>query len=106
MRLLERTRKDVWIAPRCETTGALGGVKEGFAPERRLVRGSVIPSTGGVVSRESGLMQPQSMCLLLPMDAGLNVGDGVCLDGGEIRWRCVNVERWSAHVAAQVERIC
>lgn len=105
MRLLERTLKNIEIAPRRVEIGGLGGAAEGFSEERMRVRGSVIPSTGKLVSREMGVLQTRSMCLLMPPDAKISVGDGVGVDGGKVEWRCVNVERWSAHVAAQVERI-
>ena len=80
MRLLERTMKEIVIAPRSVRVDGLGGVCEGFGEGRR-VRGSVIPSTGGLRSRESGLEQSRSMCLLMPKDARIAVGDGVELDG-------------------------
>jgi len=105
MRLFERTLKWIEIAPRSVAADGLGGMVEGFSAARRSVRGSVIPSTGGMVSRESGAAQVGTMCLLLPKDADIAVGDGVGVDGGKVEWRCVNVENWSAHVAAQVERI-
>ena len=106
MRLLERTLKQIDIAPRAVATDALGGVAEGFSAEHRPVRASVIPSTGGLVNRALGVEQVQTMCLLMPLDAGICVGDGVCVDAEEPNWRCVGVQKWSAHVAAQVERIC
>lgn len=106
MRLLERTMKRFEIAPRETVTDALGGVAEGFSAVRRSVRGSVIPSTGGLMDRAAGVERVQTMCLLMPLDVQLQVGDGVCMDGSEVNWRCVSVQRWSAHVAAQVERIC
>ena len=106
MRLLERTLKRIEIAPRAAAKDALGGVAEGFSDEHRAVRASVIPSTGGVYDREAGVVRTQSMCLLMPQDTGIAVGDGVCVDAEKPNWRCVSVQKWSAHVAAQVERIC
>ena len=105
MRLYERTLKWVKIAPRSVKTDALGGVTEEFSPERRAVRASLIPTAGGLKNREAGVEQVQTMCLLLPKDAKLEAGDGVCAEGDEPQWRCVNVEHWSAHIAAQLERI-
>ena len=105
MRLLERTLKWVFIAPRAVTADALGGQVEGFAETRLPVRASVIPSTGGVVSRESGADRTWTMCLLMPADAKIALGDGVCVDGDTPQWRCVDVQRWSAHCAVKVERI-
>ena len=105
MRLLERTLKWIEIAPREVQMDGIGGVAEEFSAQGAQVRGSVIPSTGGVISRQLGVEQTQTMCLLLPADAKISVGDGVGVDGEGIVWRCVSVQRWSAHVAAQVERI-
>lgn len=106
MRLLERTLKRFDIAPREAAMDSLGGVAEGFSGVRRPVRGSVIPSTGGMVDRAAGVERVQTMCLLMPLDVRIDVGDGVCMDAAEPNWRCVSVQRWSAHIAAQVERIC
>lgn len=105
MRLLERTLREVLIAPRQVSTDALGARLEGFSQEKRRVRASVIPSTEGLRAHESGLLRPQTMCLLLAADAQVNVGDGVCIDGEAPEWRCAQVERWSAHLAVRIERI-
>lgn len=104
MRLLERTLRTVRIAPRTVVRDALGGVAEGFSSETKEVRASVIPSTGGLENRETGMREVKTMCLLMPVDAGVDVGDGVCIDEAQPRWRCVDVQRWSAHVAVRVER--
>lgn len=105
MRLLERTLKVVRIAPRVSETDALGGAAERFSARQSAVRGSVIPSTGGLENRATGVQEVQTMCLMLPADAGISPGDGVCVDAESPNWRCVCVQRWSAHVAAQLERI-
>lgn len=105
MRLLERTLKMIYVAPRMCIADGIGGVTEEFEPDGKFVRGSVIPSTGKLASRPMGVRQVQSMCLLLPADAAIRAGDGVGLDSKEIEWRCTDVQRWSAHVAVQVERI-
>ena len=106
MRLYERTLKWISIAPRLVAADGLGGGVEGFSAKRRTVRASVIPSTGGLRDRAAGVERVQTMCLLMPEDAGIEVGDGVCVDSQTPGWRCVSVQRWSAHVAAQLERIC
>ena len=93
------------IAPRAVEADALGGVVEGFSEQRRRVRASVIPSTGGLVNHVTGLREVQSMCLLMPVDAEIAVGDGVCVDAYEPEWRCVEVAQWSAHRAVRVARI-
>ena len=45
-------------------------------------------------------------CLaLMPLDAPIAVGDGVCeTAAGEPEWLCVDVRRWSAHLAASLAR--
>lgn len=106
MRLYERTLQWIEIAPRETVVDVLGGVTEGFSDVHRSVRASVIPSTGGLVDRSVGVQRAQTMCLLLPQDARIDAGDGVCVDSEVPNWRCVGVQRWSAHVAAQMERIC
>lgn len=106
MRFYERTLKWIEIAPRMVLKDAVGGGVEAFSEEHRPVRASVIPSTGGLRDRESGVVRTQTMCLLMPKDAKIDVGDGVCMESGQPQWRCTSVQQWSAHVAAQVERIC
>jgi len=106
MRLLERTLQWIEIAPRKVTTDALGGVSEGFSDVRSAARASVIPSTGGLMDRAAGVERVQTMCLLMPLDARIETGDGVCVESETPNWRCVGVQRWAAHIAAQVERIC
>ena len=105
MRLLERTLRNIEIAPREVCIDALGGVMEAFSARRYPVRASVIPSTGKLADRTSGVERVQTMCLLMPKDARIDPGDGVCVDSAQPDWRCVCVQRWAAHVAAQVERI-
>jgi len=102
MRLLERTLKVVEIAPRMVVEDALGGGVEGFSPDRVSVRASVIPLGGTLEEFASGVRTAKSMCLLMPLDAPVAVGDGVVSDGE--MWRCVEVQKWSAHKAAKVVR--
>ena len=103
MRLLERTLKVVEIAPRAVAEDALGGVAEGFSENRVSVRASVIPLGGSLEEFAAGVRAVKSMCLLMPFDAPVAVGDGVVADGE--MWRCVEVQKWSAHVAAKVTRV-
>ena len=105
MRLLERTLRWVALAPREVTQDGLGGGVEGFSARTTRVRASVIPSDSGVRSAESGVWQSGTMCLLLPLDAKIAPGDGICLDGNVPEWRCVEVQKWSAHQAVQAVRI-
>ena len=83
----------------------LGGVAEGFSRTKLPVRASVIPSTGGIQNHETGRQEVQTLCLLMPLDAPVAVGDGLCVDGDAPLWRCVEVQKWSAHVAVRAERI-
>lgn len=106
MRLYERTLQWIEIAPRVVAADGLGGGVEDFSAERTAVRASVIPSTGGLRDHQAGVGRVQTMCLLMPLDAPVQAGDGVCVDSDQPNWRCTGVQRWSAHVAAQVERIC
>lgn len=105
MRLLERSMKDFFIAPREVSADGLGGVPEGFSPERRRERARVIPSSAGFVNRAAGVEQVQTMLLLIPGESEICVGDGVCLDSAEPQWRCESVQHWTHHVAAQIRRI-
>ena len=100
MRLLERTLKPVQIAPRVVFEDALGGGVEGFSADRLDVRASVIPLGGSLEEFASGVREAKSLCLLMPRDAAVSVGDGVFADGQ--MWRCVEVKKWSAHVAVTV----
>ena len=99
MRLLERTLQTVLIAPQKAKTDALGAAVEGFSDERTEVRARVIPSSGGLEDRASGRRRVQSMCLLMPP------GDGLCIGEERVGWRCVDVQKWSAHLAVQAERL-
>lgn len=102
---MERTLRRIAILPRQIEADALGGAWENFGPAQEFVRGSVIPSTGKLLTRPEGVRQVQTMCLLLPADAPVKVGDAVGVDCESPQWRCVDVQKWSAHVAVQVERI-
>ena len=102
MRLLERTLKVVEIAPRAVVEDVLGGGVEGFSPERVAVRASVIPLGGSLEEFASGVRAVKNMCLLMPADAPVAVGDGILADGE--MWRCVEVQKWTAHKAAKVVR--
>lgn len=105
MRLLERTLSRLYIAPGRTEADALGGVRRVFSEERRSVRASVIPDEGALERSEFGLV-PQKRCLaLMPLDARIAAGDGVAESaGGEPEWLCTDVQRWSAHLAARLER--
>jgi len=58
-----------------------------------------------VECREAGLEQTGQIRLLAPLDARVSVGDGVLLEENGPVWRCVEIERWSAHLALRAERI-
>ena len=78
---------------------------EGFSDERTEVRARVIPSSGGLEDRASGRRRVQSMCLLMPPGAVVAPGDGLCIGEERVGWRCVDVQKWSAHLAVQAERL-
>ena len=105
MRLLERTLQTVLIAPQKAKMDALGAAVEGFSDERTEVRARVIPSSGELEDRASGRRRVQSMCLLMPPGAVVAPGDGLCIGEERVGWRCVDVQKWSAHLAVQAERL-
>ena len=105
MRLLERTLKPVYIAPGLTQNDALGGVRRVFSQERIPARASLIPAEGGIGRREGGLTAERRCLALLPLDAPIAAGDGVAeAASGEPEWLCVDVRRWSAHLAASLVR--
>lgn len=105
MRLLERTLKWVGIAPRAEVRDDLGAALEAFSPNVTRVRASVIPSLCTLDTLEEGLRRAGDVSLLLPADAVIQPGDGLCIDGDAPQWRCTEVQQWSAHVAVKAVRI-
>ena len=107
MRLLERTLRTVWIAPYETHTDGLGAVVEGFSAERIPVRASLIPVKGDVEAHEAGLIQSGEIRLLTPLDTKISVGDGVLPEKDGPVWRCVEIERWSGHLALRaVKTVC
>lgn len=105
MRLLERTLRWVTLSRRMTREDDLGGVTEAFSQDGIRVRASVIPSGINVLESEAGCVKGGSACLLLPLDVQVEPGDGFILDGDEGRWRCTEVQRWSAHQAVRIARI-
>lgn len=103
MRLLERAMREVKIAKRKADIDAIGCVREAFG-EPKSIRACVLPSTEGMENREMGLVQVQSICLLMDKDAAVEPGDGLCLEGETPQWRVKTVRRWREHVAVQAER--
>ena len=104
MRFLERTAKRLRIAPGLTATDALGGVRREFSPERIPVRAAWIPRDGGAEAAEPGRLPNRRAVALMPLDAPIAEGDGVCEGDGAPEWLCVSVQRWSAHLAAELER--
>lgn len=105
MRLLERTLRQVYIAPGIGQTDALGAVTRAFSDERVPVRVSLIPAEGALNRREAGLTADARCLALMPLDAPIVAGDGVCESArGEPEWLCTEVRRWSAHQAASLAR--
>ena len=105
MRLLERTLKRVYIAPALAVTDALGAVSRAFSGERVPVRASLIPQEASLAPGEAGLVKDARCLALMPLDAPIAEGDGVCEGAsGEPEWLCTGVRRWSAHLAASLAR--
>ena len=112
MRLYERTLVRLEIAPHAEQTDALGGVRLSFSPRRIPVRGSLQPDTNTLNHAAStlnfeaqGLRAAQTMRALLPRDAEIAPGDGVCTDGAaQPQWLVLSVEDWTAHKLARLAR--
>ena len=112
MRLYERSLQTLEIAPHAETADALGGVRLGFTARRIPVRGSLQPETHALGYNADTLKQePQGLRLgqrlraILPRDAEIAPGDGVCTDGArEPQWLCLAVENWTAHKLVYLER--
>ena len=106
MRLFERNLSVVYIAKARQVQDEVGGVSRGFETARRAVRASVLPVEGDWVRAEGGMIDGRRLRLLLPLDAGIGPGDGVAMEpGGEVIWLCRDVRRWSAHLAADFERV-
>ncbi len=101
MRLLERKLRTVQIAKRqADSNGA-----EGFSEEKTKVRARIVPVACGLESRKEGLLNAQTICMLLPADCEICAGDGVCTEGDYVQWRCVSAQVWPYHVMAHLERI-
>lgn len=113
MRLFQRTLSDILIVPRRVVTDALGGVREGFAPERIRLRGSVgyvsntLNSTANaMLGAGYGIRVAQAVKLSFVGDVPINVGDGVMLPGdGAPCWRIVEVSRFPLITTARLERL-
>ena len=112
MRLVERTLKEIEIAPHTEQKAALGGVTQGFTELRIPARGSVQPASNtlnhaanALNFEAQGMRMAQTVRVLLDRDTKIEPGDGVCMDGARTpQWLCVAVENWSAHKLARLER--
>ena len=105
MRIFERTRREIAIAPRAAATDALGARIEGFSTARTVVRANVFPASGGLERREAGLSDGRRMEMTLPAGTRIAPGDGVCVGADAPNWRCVEVEAWSGHCRVRLERI-
>ena len=112
MRLFERTLTRMEIAPHAEEQDALGGVRLSFSARRVPVRGSLQPdanalgySSGNLRQEAQGLRTVQRLRALLPRDAEIAPGDGVCTDGApQPQWLVLSVENWTAHKLVRLER--
>ncbi len=105
MRIFERTRREIAIAPRVTTVDALGAQIEGFSTAHTVARANLFPASGGLERREAGLSDGQQLEMTLPAGTQIAPGDGVCIGADAPNWRCVEVQNWSSHRAARLERI-
>lgn len=105
MRIFERTRREIAIAPRVTTVDALGAQIEGFSTAHTVARANIFPASGGLERREAGLADGQPLEMTLPAGTQIAPGDGVCIGADAPNWRCVEVQNWSSHCAARLERI-
>ena len=103
MRLAERTLVLVYLAPRMQISGELGGISEGFSDERLPVRASILPEESKLSPEEKGAKHREGLRLLVPVHAAAKVGDGVCI-GGDM-YRIAGVKRWAAHCELACEAI-
>lgn len=105
MRLYERTLRQVFIAPGLAQADALGAASRAFSEERVPVRASLIPAEGTLAEFMAGMATQKKCLALMPLDAPIAAGDGVCeTAAGEPEWLCEDVRRWSAHLAASLAR--
>ena len=105
MRIFERTRREIAIAPRVTTVDALGAQIEGFSTAHTVVRANIFPASGGLERREAGLADGQPLEMTLPAVTQIAPGDGVCIGADAPNWRCVEVQNWFSHCAARLEQI-
>lgn len=105
MRLREREKRTLFIVPALEIPDGLGGISRGFSGDRNPVSCTMIPQGGGLSTLESGMRAREKYLMLLPRDAAIIPGDGVCESiDGDPEWLCTEVIPWSAHLAATLER--
>ena len=105
MRIFERTRREIAIAPRVTTVDALGAQIEGFSTAHTVARANIFPASGGLERREAGLADGQPLEMTLPAGTQIAPGDGVCIGADAPNWRCIEVQNWPGHCAARLERI-
>ncbi|MBQ8508248.1 MAG: hypothetical protein IJ466_12570 [Clostridia bacterium] len=101
MRLIERTLREISIAPRMERIGSLGGRAEGFSEEMTTVRGAVLPESGALSTGEKGLHSGAAIRLLVPADAQVKIGDGAWVEGS--MYIVSAVRRWTGHLELECE---
>lgn len=103
MRLYERTREAVEIAPRIAESGALGGRAERFSDARAAAMATVLPMGGDFAGGERGPLRAERFRLLLPADAQVGPGDGIVVRGEMTR--VLSVARWTAHLELTCEAL-
>ena len=103
MRLKESTLCTVWLCPRTDQTGALGGVQEAFSDVRIPLRASILPRDGEFSMQDRGAVHRERLRLLVCGDAGVQCGDGVWIR--DRMWRICDVRRWFAHMELDCEAV-
>lgn len=105
MRLRERELKTLYVAPSIQMKDGMGGIVRGFSGDRNPVRCSMIPQSCGLEALEGGMRTSEKYMAIMPADAGIVPGDGICESiDEEPLWLCTEVIPWSAHLAATLER--
>lgn len=100
MRLRERDKQKVSIYP------WLGERDDGYEwGEPQIIRAAVYPMGESVSTSAYGERIKDSRLMLYDGKEEIKVGMGISLDGDQPAYRVINIERWSGHMRAVLERI-
>ncbi len=105
MRPRRRTRCVLYAARCVPTEDAIGGITAGYAPERRPLRGTMIPRTNRDVPRIPGLCRQREADFLLSPDADIRERDGLYASEADPlpAWRVAGIDRYPLHLCARLE---